>query len=167
MSVLGLRKFKDTPDFSIASATENGYVTFNLSFTFEAESEGVTYSFEGEMMQILSLEGVTQAIFYYGTNFTPENENIDFQDGISPYMSGEWSFGQVINITSCDDEAAEAWLLANTDAIETEEETEAEISLESIKTKMQVLIDKSNAKTGKSDTDLYSAFESLLALITS
>lgn len=161
MSVLGLRKFKDTPDFSIAAATENGYVTFNLSFTFEAESEGVTYSFEGEMMQILSLEGVTQAIFYYGTNFTPENENIDFQDGISPYMGGEWSFGQVINITSCDDEAAEAWLLANTDAVATE------VTFDSIKAKMQVLIDKSNAKTGKSDTDLYSAFESLLALITS
>ena len=54
------------------------------------------------------------------------------------------------------------WYIANTNYNEV---NSAEPSFDSIKAKMQVLIDKSNAKTGKNDTDLYSAVESLLSLI--
>ena len=60
------------------------------------------------------------------------------------------------------DDTFGTWYIANTNYNEV---NSTEVTFDSIKAKMQVLIDKSNAKTGKNDTDLYSAFESLLSLI--
>lgn len=59
------------------------------------------------------------------------------------------------------DDTFGTWYIANTNYNEV---NSTEVTFDSIKAKMQVLIDKSNAKTGKNDTDLYSAFESLLSL---
>ena len=60
------------------------------------------------------------------------------------------------------DDTFGTWYIANTNYNEV---NSTEVTFDSIKAKMQVLIDKSNEKTGKNDTDLYSAFESLLSLI--
>ena len=60
------------------------------------------------------------------------------------------------------DDTFGTWYIANTNYNEV---NSTEVTFDSIKAKMQVLIDKSNAKTGKNDTDLYSAVESLLSLI--
>lgn len=125
-SVLGIRRFKDVLDVSIA--------TLNEPFTLNVE--GVYLHNDPEPVSFTSLElnniDLGDGVAIQQSVLIPLDVNSGFPIYVNGYMDGntynhEWGAvimgwadeetARLINITKCDDETAKAWLLANTEGV--------------------------------------------------
>ena len=142
----------NVPDSDITSLTCNKIIIYKEYSEEWFDYSGITYVSTMPIVQ----GGITheEVIVYINGNLYGEMYNhLWAVEGIQTHT--------ITEDTEVDDTFG-TWYIANTNYNEV---NSTEPSFDSIKAKMQVLIDKSNAKTGKNDTDLYSAFESLLSLI--
>lgn len=192
MSIAGIRLFNETVDlenmagYTIMSQTPDGnehyYHGFGLDMyvcitedieAFIADPTNSDYGLWFSTLCRSSQEYNAEEVNYLGvmgwnSRYSPTPLFFDKPVEIEGQTYDGWlaPFVRYIYITENQDipeeyaTEIEAWIRANTT-----DPTRETPTFDSIKAKIQLLIDKSNEKTGRNDTDLNSAFESLLSLI--
>ena len=158
---------------------KKGTYRFNDVLTYSADLEA---NIEFTSTDLAGVEGTKIAVYYdeslsggsIGVNFTASmggttstlpvyvSTEGNYWNTLYNLSSGTYSkgLGQVITVTEETevDEDFATWFTENTEAVSTEPETP---TAESVKAKIQSLINKANTTTGKSDTDLTGAVLSL------